>query len=284
MVENGYSYDNRDIGKSFKRMCSNVVGCKVQPLTDVCQPLFERLGLGVRPEDWGLKPPFAGRKSWQELRRPQLEAASSLGWSQESWSPWTDEDMKANRNSAPEEIKNLPWHSLELTTRNLLRTLGYHEGNWDGAGGVDFGITALLDNTDIFEHFRFWVAVDRVWPYQLPRQVDADSTSRLTGETECENKGLSQFDCENKGCCQYDSQNKQCWSSVGTGQCGSFEKKISIQNRILKRGMVIPGRETEFGIHPVTQANSSFLQCVLSQLHPLNIFKETHLCSRVYAI
>jgi len=68
MVSDGYSYDNDDPRKSFRTLCTNVPGCKIEPIIDVCQPLFERLGLGVKPGEestWGRKrPDLSKQKEW----------------------------------------------------------------------------------------------------------------------------------------------------------------------------------------------------------------------------
>lgn len=70
-MEQGFSYENVDQGKSFKDMCTlAAAGCKVVPIRDACQALFERLGLGVEESaagSWGRKQPATSREAWSNL-------------------------------------------------------------------------------------------------------------------------------------------------------------------------------------------------------------------------
>jgi len=91
-IGEGYTYTNTDPTKSFKSLCETAsAGCMIVPVQDVCQPFFERLGLGSSPEVWGNLPPCSFFKRWDELRKSQKDAATALGLNENDWEDWNSE-------------------------------------------------------------------------------------------------------------------------------------------------------------------------------------------------
>lgn len=86
----------------------------------------------------------------RELRFEQ-DAAGEKAW--QSWS-----------SMRPEERGS--WKTLPGESKALWRQLGFHEGNWNGEGGVGMEIESW-SNMELSEALTFWPSKDRLYLFQV---------------------------------------------------------------------------------------------------------------------
>ena len=134
----GFTYENADKTKSLKDICESA-GCKVVPIKDGCQPLFERVGLGSDAAKWGKQQPFAvypGGGAGNELTGDEAcfshhEKETCLAVGDGSCCNWDWDEMECYSgigagtcNNVPAELRELAEFPQNLHT--VLASLGYY--------------------------------------------------------------------------------------------------------------------------------------------------------------